>query len=101
MNFLNVGKGKGKNIPTMQDRANPTPSPPTPNGNSNPAPREGGFLTEHREEFKHMPELGSKGKFVREGLTLHRQNVVTSQRLKVIEQRGTEKRPREKKDKTD
>lgn len=37
-------------------------------GSSILAPRVKGFLTVCRNEFKHMPELGLKSKFIREGL---------------------------------
>ena len=30
-------------------------------------------LAEHKKEFKHMPELESNRKLIREGLSLHRQ----------------------------
>lgn len=43
-----------------------------PSGDSSPTPTKRGFLTLHRKEFKHEPELEIKGKFIREGIPLHR-----------------------------
>lgn len=63
-----------------------------PSVDSNPAPGEGGVLTEHRKKFKHRPELDIKGKFVREGIMLHRQSIVSSQSQRMREtMRGTER----------
>lgn len=72
----------------MQDRAN---SPG--GGRPRPAPREEG--RECRKNSTHTPKLESTGQFIRKGIALHRQRVVSSEaenerdRVKVL--RGTQK----------
>lgn len=47
-------------------------------------------LTARRKEFKHTPDLESGGKFIREEITLHRQNAVSSQRQRMRETPGVQ-----------
>lgn len=48
-------------------------------------------------KFKCTPELASKGKFIREGVTLHRKSVVSSQRQRLRESEGIERNTERKK----
>lgn len=42
-------------------------------GDASPTPGKGQSSTARRKEFKSAPVLETKGKFIREGVTLHRQ----------------------------
>lgn len=53
-------------------------------------------LTVCWKEFKHTPDLESKGKFIREGVTFHKQNVASSQRLRVKESKRDSERQTER-----
>lgn len=50
-------------------------------------PKEGESLPTCRKESEHMPELETKGNFIRDGITLHR-DTVSSQKQRMRESPG-------------